>query len=234
MAKFLASVLGLCAACACLASQAEESRCFGTVTRGRLEGGVQLPASGPNFAAASPASVAEGSTYVHATVAAIVLAAYEALAQETPQSRFLYGETGWAHGGPFRRHHSHQNGLSVDFFVPVRDLRGEPALLPVAGDSRRGYGLQFDARGRLGKYAIDFDAMAEHLVQLDAAARARGVGIAVVIFDPRLLARLLATRHGDYLRSNLPFTYGDSEVRHDEHYQVDFAVPCEPYRRARP
>jgi penicillin-insensitive murein DD-endopeptidase len=56
----------------------------------------------------------------------------------------------------------------------------------------------------------------------------RGVGFALVIFDTPFLAKLFATPRGAYLRSNLPFMKGKPWVRHDEHYHVDFAIPCKP------
>lgn len=67
---------------------------------------------------------------------------------------------------------------------------------------------------------------AAHLFQLHVAARARGVGIPLVIFDAAFLPKLFATPRGAYLRQNLSFMKGKPWVRHDEHYHVDFAVSC--------
>lgn len=74
---------------------------------------------------------------------------------------------------------------------------------------------------------IDFEALAEHLYQLDVAARSRGSGLALVIFDPRYMDRLLATQRGADLR-RLPFMKGRPWVRHDEHYHVDSRIACRP------
>ena len=92
------------------------------------------------------------------------------------------------------------------------------------------YAIEFDANARYRDLRIDFDAMGEHLYQLDRAAKARGVRLALVIFDTAYLPRLFATPHGAYLR-DLPFMKGKPWVRHDEHYHVDFAVPCLPALR---
>ncbi len=54
----------------------------------------------------------------------------------------------------------------------------------------------------------DFPAMSEHLYQLAVAAKARGVGIALVIFDTAFLPKLFATARGPYLQRNLPFMIG--------------------------
>jgi penicillin-insensitive murein DD-endopeptidase len=205
---------------------AADSQCFGTVSKGRLEGSVKLPASGPNFSAYSTMAATAGRTHVHAKVADIITASYAALQAGSPSTIYVYGETGWPSGGRFRPHRTHQNGLSVDFFVPVRDAQGKSVPLPTAITSRFGYDLEFDADARYGEYSIDFPAIAEHLYQLHLAAKARGVGIALVILDAPFLPRLFATPRGAYLKQNLNFMKGKPWVRHDEHYHVDFAIPC--------
>ena len=49
-----------------------------------------------------------------------------------------------------------------------------------------------------------------------------------MILDPPFLPKLLRTQRGPYLEQNLRFMQGKAWVRHDEHYHVDFAVPCKP------
>jgi penicillin-insensitive murein endopeptidase len=100
--------------------------------------------------------------------------------------------------------------------------------LPTGPTNRFGYDIEFDAAGRFGEYTIDFVALAEHLQALDVAARARGATIALVILDPRYLPRLFATPQGETLKRTLQFMKRDAWVRHDEHYHVDFALPCKP------
>ncbi|TWO68750.1 replication initiation protein [Caenimonas sedimenti] len=213
-------------ACAHASAVAAESRCFGTVSNGRIEGAVALPAGGANFSAYSSLAAAAGRTHVHSRVAAIFAQSYKALEASAPAKTFVYGETGWPSGGQFRPHRTHQNGLSIDFFVPVLDAKGKSVALPTKLTERFGYDIEFDANGRHGEYAIDFQAMAEHLYQLDVSAKARGAGIALVIFDDKYLPKLFATPRGAYLRTQLPFMKGKPWVRHDEHYHVDFAIPC--------
>jgi len=207
---------------------AGESQCFGTVSNGRIEGTVKLPTSGPNFGAYSSLAAAVGRTHVHSVVAETIISAYSALEAQHPSKTYVYGETGWPSGGSFRPHRTHQNGLSVDFFVPVRNGDGKSVPLPTAITNRFGYDIEFGTDAKYGEYEIDFPAMAEHLYQLHAAAKARGTGIALVIFDSAFLPRLFATQRGLYLQQNLPFMKGKPWVRHDEHYHVDFAVPCKP------
>jgi len=219
-ACFVAALLALSAT-----SAAAASICHGSVNKGSIEGSVQLPVEGANFSAYNALGAAMGRNYVHSEVAAITLQAYSALEAAAPDTVFVYGETGFAHGGRFRPHRTHQNGTSVDFFVPVRDKTGRPARLPTTVTQRFGYDIEFDQDARYGEYRIDFAAMAEHLYQLDQAARARGHGIALVIFDTAYLPRLFDTPRGPALKQ-LNFMKGKPWVRHDEHYHVDFAIPC--------
>ena len=207
---------------------AADSQCFGTVSKGRIEGSVKLPTSGPNFSAYSTMAATAGRTHVHAKVADIITASYAALHATSPSTTYVYGETGWPSGGRFRPHRTHQNGLSVDFFVPVLNAQGKSVPLPAGISNRFGYDIEFNADARYDEYTIDFPAIAEHLYQLDLAAKARGVGIALVILDAPFLPRLFATPRGAYLKQNLNFMKGKPWVRHDDHYPVDFAIPGKP------
>jgi len=207
---------------------AAESQCYGTVSNGRLEGGVKLPSQGPNFTSYSVLGATAGRTYVHSTVAKIVISSYAALAKETPSNRYVYGETGWSSGGRIRPHRTHQNGLSVDFFVPVRDAAGKSVPLPTSVSNKLGYDIEFDSNARYENYTIDFEATAEHLYQLQLAAKANGAGITLVIFDTEFLPKLFSTKHGAYLQKELPFMKGKPWVRHDEHYHIDFRIACKP------
>src|SRR5512144_562766 len=111
-------VLAALALSAAVHAEPIRSTCYGTAEKGRLENGIALPSSGPNFEAYSSIGVALGRTCVHSLVAEIVAAAYADLARELPATSFVYGETGWCSGGPFRPHKTHENGTSVDFMVP--------------------------------------------------------------------------------------------------------------------
>jgi penicillin-insensitive murein endopeptidase len=156
-----------------------------------------------------------------------VESAYAEMARERPETHFVYGETGWPRGGRFRPHKTHRNGLSVDFMVPVLDREGRSVPLPTRAFDRWGYDLELDARGRHDDLTIDWEALSAHVAALDRAAREHGVGISRVIFDPELQPFLPGTEAWPELRGRVSFSTRRSWVRHDEHYHVDFAVPCE-------
>ncbi len=212
------------------ATDRPESICYGTAEKGRIENAWQLPASGENFSAYSRAGVLTGRNYIHSKVYAIILDAYKELERQQPGKKFVYGETGWKTGGRFRPHKTHQNGLSVDFFVPVLDKNGKSVPLPANLFNKFGYAIEFDSHGKYKNYAIDFDAMAAHLTALKEAADRHGIKILRVIFETDLQGHLFKTPDGEKLQSLMTFSKKPSWVRHDEHYHVDFDVQCKGFR----
>lgn len=210
---------------------ATESTCYGTVANGRLANGARLPTSGNNFIGYSNTASLLGRTYVHSKVKSIVLAAYRSLETTLPDKVFKYAETGLKHGGRFKPHKTHQNGLSVDFIVPVVNASGTSVHLPTHYFNKLGYSIEFDKNGSYKDYRIDYPALAAHIVALHKAALAQGAELQRVIFDPGLQPRLMKTPQGNYLRKHVRFNRKQAWVRHDEHYHVDFAVPCKRIRK---
>lgn len=203
-----------------------ESTCYGSTSNGRLENGVQLPNKGNNFVSYSTTAGLLGRTYVHSKVKEIILASYKSLETEMPTKVYKYAETGFKEGGKFSPHKTHQNGLSVDFMVPVVNNKGESEHLPTHMFNKFGYAIEFDKKGHYEAYSIDYQAMAAHIVSLHKKAKERGVKIWRVIFDPKLQPYLFRTKYGKYLKTHITFSKKRSWVRHDEHYHVDFIVKC--------
>ena len=205
-----------------------QSICFGSTANGRLEGGVRLPGEGKNYLSYGSLPELLGRTYVHSTVRDVVVAAYALLESDQPGKVYKYAETGFADGGPFRPHKTHQNGLSADFIVPVIDAQGRSVPLPTNPLNKWGYDVEFDSEGRFERYRIDFEALGAHLVALHEAAKQHGIEIWRVIFAPDLQPSLYETRYGAYLKAHILIPSKRSWVRHDDHYHVDFKVPCRP------
>jgi penicillin-insensitive murein endopeptidase len=202
------------------------SVCYGTPARGRLEGGQRLPYSGKNYRAYSFIGYAAGRTFMHSAVRDALRDAYAEVYKTHPDLRFVYGEAGWPWGGPFPPHKTHANGTSVDFFVPVRTEEGKVAEVPTSLLNKYGYNLRFDRQGRYGALKLDFEAMGEHLLALDKAARAHGIRIRRVIFDIHLQPKLAASKFGADAMARMAFTKTQAWVPHSEHYHVDFEVAC--------
>lgn len=202
--------------------------CFGTTSNGRLENGWKLPASGANYSTHWTVGRVIGRSYVHSSVHAVVIDAYSQLERALSDKVFVYGETGWEDGGQFKPHKTHRNGLSVDFMVPVTDETGKSVELPSSVLNKWGYDLEFNSKGQLDDLTIDFDAIAEHIYQLEVSSKRHGIGIWRVIFDPQLQPYLESSPRWPYLKENVQFSTKRSWVRHDEHYHVDFEVLCRP------
>lgn len=222
----------------CLISQISEasqpeSKCYGTSSQGKLIHGFLLPKKGSNFVVFSELAWHLGRTYVHSKIAEIIFESYKQLAIDVPGKKFMFAETGWPKGGEFPPHKTHQNGLSVDFMVPALDEEGRSSYLPITMKNKFGYNIEFDEEGNFDQYAIDFAALAIHLKVLNETAKSQGFGINRIFFDPSLQRKLFATDEGAYLKKNITFNTKQSWVRHDEHYHVDFDLPCEKLNQSK-
>ncbi len=205
---------------------AETSTCYGTTSNGHLENGVQLPSSGNNYVGYSAIARIAGRTYVHSTVKNIIVNSYRNLEKEQPAKVFKYAETGFKEGGQFKPHKTHRNGLSVDFMTPVINSNGESVHLPTNPLNKFGYNIEFNDSGKYDGLSIDYEALAAHIVALHKEAKSQSHELWRVIFDPKLQPNLYETKYSAYLQKNINFSKKRSWVRHDEHYHVDFEIPC--------
>jgi penicillin-insensitive murein endopeptidase len=203
-----------------------DSTCYGKVGDGRIEDAVSLPREGPNFVRLAQGPVTAGRVFVHSLTRDILLDAYAALALERPRIRWVYGETGLARGGPIPPHQTHQNGLSMDLFVPVVDRAGNSVAFPNLPDNGYGYQLTFDANGDNATHSIDYASLGELLYQLHVAAQKHGSALSLVVFQRELRPRLFATARGAWLKENIPFPAWDDRARHDQHIHVDVKAQC--------
>jgi penicillin-insensitive murein endopeptidase len=202
---------------------AEPSRPFGTTASGRLEDGHVIPPWGQGYVAYSFIGAVLGRQYVDGRVRDALTAALAVRAAAEPGRTFVVGETGWPHGGRFRPHRSHQNGRSVDVFMPVETQRGNPQMLGIWPWNKFGYGFEFDEAGRLGDLRISFESVAALLIELDHQAHERGLAIQKVFIAPEYVPHLLATPSGHHLGAlEMVLSRRPAWVRHDEHFHVDF------------
>lgn len=205
---------------------ATDSQCYGTTSNGRLSAGVQLPSNGRNFESYSLVARYAGRTYVHSTVRDIIVNAYKSLEVGQPAKVYKYAETGFEEGGQFKPHKTHRNGLSVDFMTPVVDEKGRSVHLPTNPTNKFGYKIEFDKHDKYKKLSIDYEALAAHIVELHKESIRQGYDLWRVIFDPKLQPNLFKTKYASYIKNNIKLSTKKSWVRHDEHYHVDFAIPC--------
>jgi penicillin-insensitive murein DD-endopeptidase len=210
-----------------LESIAQTSTCYGTSSNGYLKQGVKLPSTGKNFTGYHTLPELAGRTYVHSSVKNVIINAYKTLESTAPTKIYMYAETGFEDGGRFKPHKTHRNGTSVDFMTPMKDKNGQSKHLPTSIFNKFGYDIELDKHNQYDGLSIDYDALAAHIVALDKESKAQGHSLWRVIFAPELQVGLFKTQYGVYLKQHIQFSKNRSWVRHDEHYHVDFVVPCE-------
>ncbi|MBS2030384.1 MAG: penicillin-insensitive murein endopeptidase [Deltaproteobacteria bacterium] len=200
-----------------------DSKIFGTSASGHIEHAHPISPSGEGFQTYSILGSSLGRQYVDLRVRDSHVAAFAARHAADPSSLFVVGETGWQHGGRFRPHRSHQNGTSVDIFMPLADSHGAPVTIGTWPWNKLGYALEFDERGRLGDQHIDFEAVAAFLLELDQQARTRGLRISRVFIAPEFVPLVSKTPSGQKLGAlGELLSRKPAWVRHDEHFHVDF------------
>lgn len=162
---------------------------------------------------------------MHPLVAATVVEAYSIVGSRHRGRQWQYGDLGLKQGGELWPHKTHQSGVLADFFFPVIDAAGAPAQIPISVLNDFGYGVDFDAQGRFEALRIDWKAMVDHWLALEAAGKGRGVAIRRIILAPSLQKTLLKkeTRAAAFVKR---FNKRRAWVVHDEHYHIDFSIPA--------
>lgn len=110
--------------------------------------------------------------------------------------------------------------------TPVLNEFNESVHLPTHLLNKFGYDIEFDDNDEFENLRIDYEAISAHIVVLHKQARVQGYDIWRVIFDPKLQPNLYETQYGEYLKKYIQFSSKRAWVRHDEHYHVDFDIPC--------
>ncbi len=201
------------------------SRSEGSPGRGRLIHGHVIPPAGRGYVTYSYLGAALGRQYVHGAVRDTLVAAFAAVAERAPGHTLQLGESGLRGGGPVRMHRTHQNGLSVDIFMPVKDALGQPAQLATWPWRTFGYGWEFDTQGRLGDLHIDFETLAQLLTAVAKECPHHGLRLRTIIITPEFIPLLLATPTGRQLGAlQSVLTRHPVWFRHDEHVHLDFAL----------
>jgi murein endopeptidase len=110
------------------------SRPLGRPNRGRLVGGIQLPAAGTHFVTVDPVTATSPNRAwrrygTDRLIEVLLRVAQEHAAAHPDAPRLVVGDLSRPRGGEFGRryggdgHRSHQNGLDADIYYPRRDGR---------------------------------------------------------------------------------------------------------------
>ncbi len=198
-----------------------------TVSNGSLINGALFPFRGVNFQYFDTISYLNGRAFLNSKVKSIILNTYKEF--ETLESdRFFYiMECSNQHGGQMKPHRTHQNGLSVDFMMPLKKNKIPFYELDLIGVNH--YLLSFDNYGRYSKdpdVVIDFDLVAKHILLLNQNAKKKGFKISKVIIKIELKDELYNSKYGQELKeSGIYIVKALSPLinsLHDDHYHIDF------------
>ncbi len=203
------------------------SKSLGTVSKGTLENGKLMPNEGENFSYFSAESYLAGRAYTHEKVMKTVLATYASLGKKYPGRQFKLMECSNEKGGKIWPHHTHQNGLSVDFMMPLK--QSDSAYYKLDDRGRAHYLLDFDDRGRYSAdstVSIDFDLVAKQILILDEQARKNHLKVSKVIIKIELKDELYSTPHGKKLKAKGIYVVKALTPLindlHDDHFHIDF------------
>lgn len=203
------------------------SKSIGSVSNGSLEHGKLMPPGGKNFEYFSAESYLAGRAYTNSKVKKSVLAMYSTLAQKYPNRIFQLMECSHEKGGKIWPHHTHQNGLSVDFMMPL--TKDSTPYYKLDNLGKEHYLLTFDNKGRYAKDSsvqIDFDLVAKQILVLDEQARKNGLKVSKVIIKIELKDELYATPNGKKLKAKGIYVVKALtpliNSLHDDHFHIDF------------
>lgn len=199
----------------------------GSVGNGELKNAWLLPYRGTNFKYFSFVSYyLLNNAYTNNKVYNTIISTYRNLEQSHPDSFFYVMECSDKNGGKLSIHHTHQNGMSVDFMSP-KISNSKLFQLNFLGMFH--YLLEFDQNGKLKPLKnsrINFELMAKHILLLDQNARKNGLRIKKVILKLDLKDNLFATTSGKQLKAKgIYFAKRLSQWTdkvHDDHYHIDF------------
>lgn len=205
------------------------SKSIGIISNGKLENGKLMLFKGSNFQYFDTLSYLSGRAFTSDKVKKTILDTYQELSTLLPNRQFFIMECSNKNGGEIFPHRTHQNGLSVDFMMPLTKDKKDYYGLDTIGKDH--YWLEFDNEGNFSNdksISIDFDIMARHIILLEKHAQKNGIKIAKLIIKTEFKNKLSTTTYGQlllksgiYIVNSLTPLINDL---HDDHYHIDFEI----------
>tara|TARA_B110000037_G_scaffold26795_1_gene31547 strand:+ start:12427 stop:13263 length:837 start_codon:yes stop_codon:yes gene_type:complete len=203
------------------------SASIGTVGNGTLKHAKLMPYKGKNFIYFDRESYLAGRGFLHGLVRSTVLTTYDSLSRALPHRYFNIMECSNEDGGEMFPHKTHQNGMSIDFMMPLLQNNKPYYGLDTIGAAH--YLLNFDDEGKYSRdpsISIDFNLVARKILLISYFARQFGLNVTKVIIKIELKDELFATEYGQLLKaSDIYVVQGLSPLinaLHDDHFHLDF------------
>lgn len=205
------------------------SESVGSVSSGKLINGKLMPFSGSNFFYFDTISYLNNRGFTNLKVRNTVVDTYIQLQKEVPNRNFVLMECSNKEGEKMFPHRTHQNGLSVDFMMPLLKDNKPYYKLDSIGASH--YWLEFDDDGKLIKdksVGVDFNIVAQHILLLEEQARLNGLKIKKIIIKTEFKDELFNTEFGKQLQNSSIYIVQSLTPLinsiHDDHYHIDFEI----------
>ncbi|NQW41816.1 MAG: penicillin-insensitive murein endopeptidase [Bacteroidetes bacterium] len=205
------------------------SKSIGTPGKGQLINGKLIPFKGSNYEYFDVNSYLSGRAFLHQKVKETLLNTYKKLDSIYPQRQFKIMECANKNGGALFPHKTHQNGLSVDFMMPLIQENKPYYKLDTIGTTH--YFITLNSKGQYNRdtsIAIDFNLVAKQILILGEKARLKGLKISKVIINTGFKDELFATVFGNQLRLSKIYIVKSldnyTNYFHDDHFHIDFEI----------
>lgn len=203
------------------------SKSRGAVSKGSLQNGKLIPYYGTNYSYFDKGSYLGGRAYLNNKVLSTILESYKVLETKAPKRHFFIMETANQKGGNLYPHRTHQNGLSIDFMMPL--IKDNKPYYKLDSLGTRHYLLAFNDNGEYSTdttIKVDFNLIAQHILILNEKAKKENLKVKKVIIKIEFKDELFATEYGKKLKkSGIYVVKGLPKMinaLHDEHYHIDF------------
>ncbi|MBS3913026.1 MAG: hypothetical protein KG003_00855 [Bacteroidetes bacterium] len=201
----------------------------GTSGNGSLKHGKLLPFAGKNYCYFDTWSYLAGRAFLNEKAKYTLENSFKDLDSIFPGRKFRWMECSNADGGKLFPHLSHQNGLSMDLMIPLKQ-NGNPCYA-LDGVGKYHYQLDFDNEGRYKRDSsirIDFDMLAAWILLLNKHALEQNMIISKIILKVELQDELFATKFGHSLKGSKIYFVKQLQptinALHDDHFHVDFLL----------
>ena len=205
------------------------SKSIGTPGKGQLINGKLIPFKGSNYEYFDVNSYLSGRAFLHQKVKETLLNTYKKLDSIYPQRQFKIMECANKNGGALFPHKTHQNGLSVDFMMPLIQENKPYYKLDTIRTTH--YFITLNSKGQYNRdtsIAIDFNLVAKQILILGEKARLKGLKISKVIINTGFKDELFATVFGNQLRLSKIYIIKSldnyTNYFHDDHFHIDFEI----------
>lgn len=203
------------------------SKAIGSVSNGQLENGKLVDYYGSNFTYFDKDSYLGSRAYTMDIVWKTIKGAYTEMEILFPDKHFYLMELSNENGGKIAPHRTHQNGLSVDFMMPM--LKNGETYTGLDTLGKNHYWLGFDDNGVYDKdtsITVDFNTIAKHILLLNEEAKKNGLKITKVIIKIAYKDNLFASEYGQELKDSGIYIVRNLspliDSIHDDHYHIDF------------